>query len=186
MNKFFISIVLLTLFTRPTILFCQEIARNYQMQPITIDTINEKIIVVHKRNANVFFRQSDIQEYVNDSKFGLPNSESYIITNAILKSNKKRIDLNDQSIDFTDEEIRTNPSSRKELGFDQIAMPEISYIGAHLIMSEKFMVYENQTGKLILERLNIIILDSGYGSKCVQFKFPSGLSFWRKIIFLGD
>lgn len=189
MTKDFLIIILLSIFSRPICSQNEQIINGISgLKTITIDTLNEKILVIHKRNVVVFFRQTDIQEYINDSKFGLPRSESFLITNAILKSNKRRIDLNDQKIDYTDEEIMAN-NTRKEPGVDQIAMlamPEMSYIGAHLIMSGKFMVFENQTGKFISERINILTLDSEYGSRSVQFKLPSGLSFWRNIIFLGD
>jgi hypothetical protein len=156
-----------------------------ELHPILIDTINENILVVHKRYATLYFKQSDIREYSKQNKFGLPNDQSFLITSAILGSKKKRIDLNDWINEYSDAEKKLNFRFKTDQSFDQMAMPELWYIGSGLISDSKFMILDNISGKIIYSGLTCI-QNGEEGIRIIQFQLSSGLCFWQTINKFGD
>jgi hypothetical protein len=157
------------------------------LNPITIDTINERTLIVHNKYATIYFYQSDIKNYVEHfSPYGLPSKENFPIINAILKSTKKRIDLNDWKIENIDEERKENFSIIKEQGIDQLAMMEMSFIGNKLFQSGKFMIRDIASGEINCPGLKMVGSKSESGIRTIMFQLPSGQSFWRIITAIGD
>jgi hypothetical protein len=159
----------------------------FELHPIVIDTINEDVFVIHKRYATLYFKQPDIQEYTkNQNKFGLPNENSFIIITSMLRAKKKRIDLDDWFNEFSDEEKKLYFKFRINKGIDQIAMPEMWYLGSDLIRASKFMIKDNHTRKMIYHGLKMINQYGEFGTRSVQFKLPSEFYFWQQIYMFGD
>ena len=147
----------------------------FELHPMVIDTINEDVFVVHKRYATLYFKQHDIQEYSRQqNKFRLPNENSFSIITSMLQAKKKRIDLNDWFNEYSDEEKKLYFRFRIDQGIDQIAMPEMWYIGADLIQENKFMIIDKHSRKIIYRRLNMINQYGEHGTRSVQFKLQSG------------
>jgi hypothetical protein len=188
MKKFSLSMGLIFLLSLTSISHkSHENISNFNITPILIDTINEKILVVHKRYATLYFKQTDIQEYIKKlNHFGLSDNEFFPVVNAMLQSNKKRIDLKDWSKEYTDEEKNQNPRLRINQDFDQSVMIWILYVGFGLIHNGKFMIVNNQTGKITDAGLKMISQNGEYGIKDIQLQLPSGFSFWRTITIFGD
>jgi hypothetical protein len=188
MRKFFLTLGLTILLSLNSV--CQNSHENissFDLIPIFIDTINEKIFVVHKRYATLYFKQSDIQEYIKHlNPYGLPSKEYFPIINAMLYSNKQRIDLKDWSIEYTDEEKNQNSRLKINQDFDQIAMQWLLYLGLGLIHNGKFMIVNNQSGRIIDKGLKMISQNGEYSIKNVQVQLPSGFFFWRTITIIGD
>ena len=158
----------------------------FELHPIVIDTINEDVFVVHKRYATLYFKQPDIQEYSrHQNKFGLPSENSFIIITSMLRAKKKRIDLDDWFNEYSDEE-KMYFKFRINQGIDQIAMPEMWYLGSDLIRASKFMIKDNHTRKMIYHGLKMINLYGEFGTRSVQFKLASGFYFWQQIYMFGD
>ena len=157
-----------------------------ELHPAYIDTLNENTLVIHKRYATIYFKQSDIHEYVkHQDKFGLPLAEKFIITNAILQAKKKRIDFKDWVAEYTEEE-KLSLRLFDYRGFDYMAMPELWYIGCDLIKDGKFMVFENNTRTIVSSEIKMINQIGDFGINIVQFQLPTGLQFWQELFFIGD
>jgi hypothetical protein len=157
-----------------------------QLHTVYIDTLNENILVIHKRYASVFFKQSDIQEYIaNKDKFGLPSAEKFILTNAILHAKKKRFDFNDWFAEYSDNEKQA--LFIFDYGaFDHIVMPEVWYIGYDLIKAGKFMIIEKETRQINCQGLKLVTHIGESGSNIVQFQLPSGFFFWHELSIIGE
>jgi hypothetical protein len=67
-------------------LFLQEAnAQKIELHPTIVDTLNEKIITVHKRYATLYFKQSDIHEYVESyNTLRLPGDQSFPVITSLL------------------------------------------------------------------------------------------------------
>ncbi len=162
-------------------------AQNVDLHPIPIDTINENILIVHKRYATLYFKQSDIQEYSKlQNKLGLSRDQSFQILNALLQTKKKRIDLNDWINEYSDEEKKLNYRFIVSQSIDQIAMPEMWYIGYGLVRESKFMILDNISRKIIYSGLKMNIQNKELGAKTIQFQLLNGSSFWQTINMIGE
>jgi hypothetical protein len=157
-----------------------------QLHPVYIDTINENILVIHKRYASIYFRQSDIQEYIKSrDKFGLPSADKYIFTNAVLQPKKKRVDFNDWFYEYSEEE--KHDLFLIDYGaFDHMVMPELWYIGSGLIKAGKFMIFEKDTREINCQGLKIGSENDVSESNIVQFLLPSGFLFWQELLIIGE
>jgi hypothetical protein len=165
----------------------EAISQKVELHPIIVDTINESILIVHKRYATLYFKQSDIQEYSRlQNKLGLPNDQSFIIVTALLQSKKKRIDLNDWINEYSDAEKKLNFRFRINQGIDQMAMPEMWYIGYGLIRESKFMILDNNSRKIIFSGLTMNTQNEEFGTRIIQFQLSSGFYFWQTINMFGD
>jgi hypothetical protein len=181
MLRFFLTLGLLI-----TILHA-ACGQKVDLHPILIDTIYENILIVHKRYATLYFKQSDIQEYSSlQNKLGLPNDQSFLIVDALLQSKKKRIDLNDWINEYSDEEKKLNFRFRVSQSIDQMAMPEMWYYGYGLVRGSKFMILDNISRKIIFSGLTMHIQNKEFGTRTIEFQLPSGLSFWQTINMIGD
>ena len=157
------------------------------LHPILIDTINENILIVHKRYATLYFKQSDMQEYSRlQNKSGLPGNQSFLVVDALLHTKRKRIDLNDWIDEYSDEEKKLNFRFRVCQSIDQMAMPEMWYIGYGLVREGKFMILDNISRKIIFSGLTMNIQNKDLGTRTIQFQLSSGLSFWQTINMIGD
>jgi hypothetical protein len=156
-----------------------------ELHPAFIDTLSENIMVIHKRYATIYFKQSDIQEYIKrQDKFGLPLSEKFIITNAVLKAKKKRIDFKDWYTEYTEEEKHLLRLIDLD-GIDHMEMPEMWYIGYNLIKEGKFMILENKIRYIVYDGLKMINQNNGSGIDSVQFQLQEGVHFWQDLIIMG-
>ncbi len=169
-------------------LFLQEAnAQKIELHPTIVDTLNEKIITVHKRYATLYFKQSDIHEYVESyNTLRLPGDQSFPVITSLLQSCKKRIDLNDWINEYSDEEKKLFPRFISGQGIDQIALPEMWYIGSDLIRESKFMIIDNNTKKIIYSGLTLTDQNNAKGTGILLFKLSSGFHFWQTIYMIGN
>jgi hypothetical protein len=152
------------------------------LHPVFIDTINEKVLVVHRRSAVLFFKQSDIQEYTNHHYPLKLSNEYFQITNSLLKSNKKRIEI----FDLTAESYETEASRIYNNTAQHPAMTELWYIGADLIRTGKFMILDNQSNTMIYRGLKMQSNYGFYSTRTDQFRLPSGNSFWHTNYIISE
>jgi hypothetical protein len=187
MSKYYSTICLLSALISTAIAQSEnERISSIELHPTYIDTLNENTLVIHKRYATIYFKQSDIQEYVkHQDKFGLPLVEKFIITNSILQAKKNRIDFKDWFAEYTEQE-KLYLKLLDYNGIDHMAMPELWFIGYNLIKEGKFMIFENNIRETVYNGLKMINQNSEFGINSVQFQLPTGLQFWQELFLIGD
>jgi hypothetical protein len=160
--------------------------RKYKLRPAYIDTLNENTLIIHKKNAVLIFRQSDIKTFLEQNSETSSGKVSYPYLNAMLKRNEHKIILMDWWSDYTEEE---RSHIFKKIIYDisdDKTVEELYSIGGDLIYYGKFMVIDNKTKKLITKGLKIIRVKGLYGTRYVNFRLPNSGTFWSIVTRLGE
>lgn len=161
--------------------------KSQRLTPIIIDTLNESVIVIQKRFATVYFKQSDIKEYLKSyNVIGERIDMNHKNIDKLLSENKPYIRMTDWWYSYTEEErnkLSRNPNYSIEY---EKFLDEMYYVGADLIHYGKFMIIDNHTKKIIIKGLKIKKQDGYYGTEYAQFLLPSRKSFWYIVTVMGE
>ena len=132
-----------------------------KLTPIDIDSISESIIVIHKKYAIIFFRQSDLKFYIESDKRLFNN---YLNLTNLLSNGTKKIVLNDWWFDYGDEDRLKLFGDTNYTNDDRKYVNELYYIGADLIHDGKFMIKEKASGEIVSKNLRMIKGSGLYGT----------------------
>ena len=161
--------------------------KNQRLTPIIIDTLNESVIVIQKRFATLYFKQSDIKEYLKSYNIlGVRIDMNHKNIDKLLSENKPYIRMIDYWYSYTEEERNKLSRNLNYSNEYEKFLSEMYYVGADLIHYGKFMIIDNKTRKIILKGLKIGKQDGYYGTEYAQFLLPSGKSFWYIVTVLGE
>jgi len=155
-----------------------------KMEPIHIDTLTEDVLIIDKRVATLYFKQSDVQKYIRvyDS---LENKSTFPKTLELLggDGNQKLVDW---WYSYTDEERKMLVGTSEYSNKDKAYIDEFFYLAPHLIRDGKFMIIDKASGEEVREGLRMKKVNGLYGGSSIQYRLPSGEQFWYQIISLGE
>lgn len=157
-----------------------------KLEQITIDTVNEDVLMVEKRFAILYLKKADVRKYaIPHNKLGVRIDQHHDnLLEVINTSGSTR--LVDWWGDYTDEErqsIHGNPNFENE---QKKALSELYYVGADLIHDGKFMVVDKASGEKVRKGLKIKRVNGLYGTRYIEFRLPNGKSFWRIVTRHGE
>ncbi|PTX18202.1 hypothetical protein C8N40_1061 [Pontibacter mucosus] len=157
-----------------------------KLEPITIDTVNEDVLIVEKRYATLYFKKADVRKYtLPHNKLGVRIDQHHNnLLEAVNASGDTR--LVDWWNGYTDDErqsIHGNPNFVNE---HKKALSEFYYVGADLIHDGKFMVVDKSSGEEVRKRLKMKRVIGLYGSRYLEFLLPNGQQFWHIVTRLGE
>lgn len=148
----------------------------------------EKVFVYIKLNAKIYFRVSDVIEYIDS----ISNTNNFLQTKnlTILKdtllSVSKQIEITDYCYSFVNEKrekiIKKHKITNSYLQINQC----FEYIGSDLILQGKFMVYSLKYKDFIFEGLRAEKSEGLYGTEYLDFIFPDKTKFYSVVIALGE
>ncbi len=169
--------------------YCQTIfdIRRQNLTPTFIDTTNEKTFIYEVTNAILYFKQSDISDFINNSK----NTNDYKLFSFnkfadTLKSNTKTIRVKDVLYSYGNvqrDSILKNEIISAEV---QELNKEFNFIGGDLIINGHFMIYSKMTYKFVIKRLVAKRQTSLLGQKDLLFFLPNGKVFYDVLIAFGE
>ncbi|MBF8964309.1 hypothetical protein I0P70_13730 [Pontibacter sp. FD36] len=157
-----------------------------RLEPITIDTVNEDVLIVEKRFATLYFKKADVREYaIPHNNLGVRIDQHHDnLLEVVNTSGDTR--LVDWWNDYTDEERQSIHGDPNFVNEHKKALSELYYVGADLIHDGKFMVVDKASGEEVRKGLKIKRVNGLYGSRYVEFLLPNGQKFWHLVIRLGE
>ncbi|MVN23552.1 hypothetical protein [Mucilaginibacter arboris] len=187
MTPKFLLTSLLVLMT--TICFSQTNfdVRRKKIKPLFIDTAVEKTFIYDLPNAVLYFKQSDISDFITNVK-NIEATPNYSFKNFTdtLKSNTKTIRVKD--IFYSYGEVERDSILRHErISADmQELNEEFHLIGNDLIFSGHVMVYSKGNKKFIFKPYIAKKQTSSLGQQDLIFYLPNGKIFYQILIAFGE
>jgi hypothetical protein len=161
--------------------------RIQRLSPIVIDTISESILVIRKRHAVLYFRQSDIKDYIKPfNKLGVRIDTRHDNLIKLLNTNSSKIILTDWWFDYTNDDRRKIFGNENYVNEEKKYLSEIHYIGADLIHDGKFMIIDRESNEIVTKRLRMKRIRGLYGTRYVDFQLPDRRRFWNVLTILGE
>lgn len=148
------------------------------------DTGIDSILIIHKRYATIFLKQSDIKRYIKQNKRTWNNKFSNITE--LLNAKKTQCTITDWWYDYDDNYRKKKFGDINYKNQDWDYLRELYYVVADLIHDGKFMITEKGKNKPILKDLYIKKKEGLYGTEYVEFLLPNGKSFWNIVTVLGE
>ncbi|PVY36124.1 hypothetical protein [Pontibacter virosus] len=157
-----------------------------KLEPITIDTVKEDVLIVEKRFATLYFNKADVREYtIPYNKLGVRIDQHHDnLLEVVNAPGDTR--LVDWWNDYTDNERQSIHGNSNFVNEQKKALSELYYVGADLIHDGKFMVIDKATGEEVRKRLRMKRVKGLYGSRYVEFLLPNGKKFWHLVTRLGE
>ena len=158
-----------------------------RLYPITIDTLNQPVIVIQKQFATLYFKQSDILKYIKPyNKFGVRIDQNHDNIKELLLQNSQYVRIIDWWSDYTESERNINARKTEYSSQYEQFVTEFHYIGADLIHDGKFMLVDNQSGEIRTKGLVIKKQKGLYGTEYVLFMLSPERSFWNVLTRIGE
>ena len=161
--------------------------RRQSLQPLTIDTLQEKVFIYEVATAFIYFRQQDIIDYL--AQRSIQDAINKIIHKPLLdtlNSNIQVIRIKDVWYSFGD--IARDSIVKAEAippnAMDINAL--FHYIGADLVLQGKFMIYSKKDRQLIKKGLLAKRKKGLFGSRYLVFLLPKGIRFYYIVVALGE
>lgn len=156
-----------------------------ELTPIVIDTISEPIVVINKRYATIYFKQSDIKLYMESDK-RVFKKNNYTNLKEILSKDSTKIVLNDWWYSYGDEERLKLFGNINYTNNDRKYLDELYYIGADLIHDGKFMIKEKKSRKIVSKKMRMKKEEGLFGTQYIYFQLPNKKNFWYIVTALGE
>ena len=169
--------------------YCQTIfdIRRQKLTPTFIDTTNENTFIYEVANTILYFKQSDISNFISNSK----NTNDYkiFLFNKFvdtLKSNTKTIRVKDILYSYGNVQ-RDSILKNEIISADvQELNKEFYFIGGDLILNGHFMIYSKADKKFLTKHLVAKRQTSLLGQKDLLFFLPNGKVFYDVLIAFGE
>jgi hypothetical protein len=161
--------------------------RSKRLNPIIIDTIIDPVIVIQKRYSTVYFKQSDIKDYIKSyNVLGVRIDMNHSSVEKLLFENKKYVRMIDWWHSYTEDE--RNRLSKYPTYTNQYEkfLEELYFPGADLIHDGKFMLIDNESKKIVTKGLKIKRRYGLYGTQYVEFIQKPKKSFWYIVTVNGE
>lgn len=190
MNK----LIFLTFFLIPFRIFAQvnyDEIRNKVFYSADFDTINESILIIHKRFAIVIFKQSEMDSMVqttrNSADLGSFRSfERHDRLVSLLNENHQKISLTDYWFDYSDSERKEMFGHSNYSNPDKAILEQLFFVGGDLILGGKVMIIDSKEKKIVKSKMKIKRVKGLFGTRYVEFRLPNKKAFWRITTSLGE
>jgi hypothetical protein len=184
-----------------------DIVKYKKINSSIIDTTNEKVLIIERRYAVIYFKQKDIDSLIRiterrqlllDSLLkvnDLKTFEKYAIrfperkfteTKKLLNSNKNRIYIKGFYGEYDEEERNKKFKDIPDTLIDRKITSELYYIGADLLFEEKAMIVDKRKNKVILKPIVVERVEGFYGTRYVMFFLPKRKSIWTILTSIGE
>lgn len=157
-----------------------------KLEPITIDTVNEDVLIVEKQFATLYFKKADVRKYaIPHNELGVRIDQHHAnLLEVVNTSGDTR--LVDWWNDYIDDEKQSIHGSFNFVNEHKKALSELHYVGVDLIHDGKFMVVDKSSGEEVRKGLKMKRVKGLYGSRYVEFLLPNGQKFWHLVTHLGE
>jgi hypothetical protein len=151
--------------------------KKQKLLPTKIDTSTEKIFVYIKRDARIYFRDSDILQAL-DKMSETGSSELFQTLRDTLNSEKQKIEIMDVKFTYDDQEGANLISDRKISNRALTVNEQFEPLGSDMLLQGKFMIYSVKRHKVVNTRLKAVSTTGVYGTKYLSFIFPDRTVFF--------
>lgn len=159
---------------------------NRKLEPISIDTLTEDVLITDKRVATLYFKQSDVKEYIRKyDSLENKNGSTFPKTHELLSRNGNPRLIN-WWYSCTYEERKKLVGTGEYSNKDKEYIDEFFYLAPDLIRDGRFMIIDKASGEEVRKGLRMKKVKGLYGGSSIQFRLPSGEPFWYQIISLGE
>ncbi|WP_101688933.1 hypothetical protein [Dysgonomonas massiliensis] len=184
MVRVIVTLVMFLVFSRLSAQVDYNKIEYKELSPCQIDIGLDSIFIIHKRDATIYLKQTDIKEYIEKNKRTWNNKFSNITE--LLNIKKPQYIITDWWYDYDDEYRKNKFGDIDYKNQDWYYFRELYYIVADLIHDGRFMITKRGENKPILKGLCIKRKDGLYGTEYVEFLLPNGRSFWDIVTILGE
>lgn len=161
--------------------------RRQKLKPTLFDTTKENVFVYEVPNAILYFKQSDIEDFIEN-----PGNKN-VLTNYGYRTFQDTLTKNVGQIKVTDIYFYYDQNQRDSifrLEPENILTKHLSeefyFLGAGLILKGQFMVYSKSDMRFITKKL-FAKKEKGYlGQESLQFYLPDKKQFYYIITALGE
>lgn len=185
----FIPTLLMTLNLIPC--FCQDDfhVRRKKLHPLILDTSNESVFIYEVSNAVIYFRQQDIKDYIDDIIVtDRQNKSVYKVFQEAISSGSRIIRVKDIYYSYGERERERERDSILRSEFiskgEQQLNEAFYFVGASLLLQNKFMVVSKDTKKIETKRLVAKRTKGLYGAKGLAFYLPNKKIFYHIVTAL--
>jgi hypothetical protein len=143
--------------------------------------------VIKKRNATIYFNQSDLKEYCRTyNTLGVRTDLQHHNLLSVLDSAADKITITDYWSTYSDSDRMQLFQNINYSNMDKVILAEVYYVGADLIHDGKFMIIENRTSKRLTKGLKIQRVKGQFGTRYVEFRLPDKNVFWVIVTRHGE
>lgn len=155
-----------------------------ELTPIQIDTLAEPILVINKRYATIYLKQTDIRQYIESNKRSWSDNLTNVIS--LLSTKNTKYTITDWWYDYDDEQRVRIFNDKDYKNQDWYYLKELYYVVPDLVHDGKFMIKSKKEGKIVTDKLCIKKKEGFYGTEYVEFLLPDGKAFWTIVTALGE
>lgn len=168
--------------------FSQKVftVNNQQLTVLLFDTIVEPTFVYEVGNAVLYFRQTDILSFINNSNKvkSYPSSSFVKLFDTLLFSTVK-IKIIDNLFSYDSAQLKITQSPSENQSILKIN-EEFYFAGAELILQGLFMVYSKKDKVFYQKNLSVKKISGLMGQKNLSFFLPNGEIFYSVLLTLGE
>lgn len=161
--------------------------RKQKLKPEFIDTTEGNIFVYDVRYALIYFRQSDIENFIDSpgNNVGFYNSR-YNSLRDKLNQDIRKIRVTHFYFSY-DQKFLDSIFQQKPIYFSEKQLSEEFYaVGAALILEGRFMLLEKTQKKVLTRKLVAKKKKGILGARYLQFYLPDGRPFYSIITRFGE
>lgn len=159
---------------------------NRQLETIHIDTLKEEVLIVDKRVANLYFKKSDIKEFINQyDSLDKDEETNFPYTLELLKRQGSQR-LVDWWHSYTAEERKNMFGEYDYSNEDKKYMTEFFFLAPYLLRDGKFMIVDKRSGEVIREGLKLENVKDQMGTTSIMYRMPDDKSFWYEFMSFGE
>ena len=158
-----------------------------KLRPTKFDIEQNNILIYLKRNVNIYFKQSDIKEYILEAcERDSTNRIAYKQILDLMNENRKKIEIVDLVFSYSKNEADSVMKAIKLESFNRDLNYTFEFLGADLIIDGKFMIYSLKQTKFIDSGLKAKPTKGIYGNRYYNYFLPDGKSFYSIVTTLGE
>jgi len=159
--------------------------KRQKLHPVVIDTVSENIFVFEKKDMNVVFRQADILNYI-DSICAISDCGNYYNDLCDTLETIREIRLMDFLYSYVEVEKDSILKNENISLYHKRINEQFFYVGAHLILLNKFMLVDRSSGMIIRRKLIAKQTEGILGTTYLECFYAPNKSFYTVVTRLGE
>lgn len=166
--------------------------RSKKLTAVQFDTVKTAFLVVEGKYARVYFRQSDLRNYIAADRAVVSNRPmtikewTYDNLYDLIDQGEHRIQLYDWGHSYTEQERIDMGKTVNHRMLESIIVNELFYIRPDLIYDGQFMIFDKTTSEFITKKMKIKRVRGVMGGYSLYFYLPDRNIFWYVVLSFGE
>jgi hypothetical protein len=161
--------------------------RKQKLKPVKFDTTEAGIFIYEVKNAVIYFKQDDINEFISspENNNGMYN-KAYVALKELLAQQRPKVRLADLYFSY-DQAFRDSIFKQRPQEFlTRQLNEEFHPVGAALLLYGQFMIFSKIDRKILTKNLVARRTNGYFGARYLQFYLPGRQTFYTIVTALGE